>query len=239
MLAPKAIIDQIKRLMGEFLWNGGRGNNKRIHLVNWEMVKRPLVEGGLQIRESTHANIAMGCKILWQLHTEPNHSISQIIKLKYINNQSLKHFSTEKTPKDSLAWTLCSRGIEFFRTFLYRIPGNGRNTKLWSDKIMGHPPLAEVKEMDEIIAWLIEKGIWKLEDISDWDNNGNWQCWKFPRIPYCMKLQFETLIEAITDFALVHKDENDSWGWGIFGAYSAAQGYFQMQSRKDSIHPAS
>jgi hypothetical protein len=38
---------------------------------------------------------------------------------------------------------------------------------------MGQPPLAEVNEISELRAWLSAKGIRKIEDISDWDNNGN------------------------------------------------------------------
>jgi len=81
----------------------------------------------------------------------------------------------EKNPKGSLAWNLFSRGIEFFRSYLYRIPGNGKNTMLWRDNIMGHPPLAEVNEISELRAWLHVKGIRKIEDISEWDSHGNWQ----------------------------------------------------------------
>lgn len=43
MLAPKLISDQISRLMRKFLWNGGRGNNNRFHLISWDIVKRPIV----------------------------------------------------------------------------------------------------------------------------------------------------------------------------------------------------
>jgi len=48
---------------------------------------------------------------------------------------------------------------------------------------MGHFPLTENKEISEIRDWLRAKGIRKIEDISEWDSNGNWQRWNFPRIP--------------------------------------------------------
>jgi hypothetical protein len=129
----------------------------RFHLISWDTVKRPLVEGGLQIRDPLHANLAMGCKLLWQLYAEPNHPVSQIFKIKYLKNQSIKHFTVEKNPKGTQAWKLCSRGIEFFRSYLYRIPGNGKNTTLWRDSVMGHPPLAEVNEISELRAWLQQR----------------------------------------------------------------------------------
>ena len=133
------------------------------------MVKRPLVEGGLQIRDPVNANLAMGCKLLWQLHAEPDHPVSQIFKLKYLKRQSIKTYSMEKSPKGTQAWKLCNRGIEFFRTYLYRIPGNGKNTMLWSDSVMGHRPLSKTNEISEIREWLQSNGIRKIFDIYGWD----------------------------------------------------------------------
>lgn len=40
---------------------------------------------------------------------------------------------------------------------------------------MGHPPLTKVNKIYELRAWLHAKGIRKIEDISDWDSNGNWR----------------------------------------------------------------
>ena len=46
--------------------------------------------------------------------------------------------------------------------------------------------------------------------------------------------QLNALKEAISDFSPVHKDEEDTWGWGKTGVYTARQGYLQVQSKKDS-----
>ena len=114
LLAPRQIADQISCLTRNFLWSGGKGNSNRFHLVNWELVKRPFNEGGLQIRDPLHANLALGCKILWQLTSEPTHPISQILILKYLRNKSITTFNPASSPKGTLVWSLCCRGIEFF-----------------------------------------------------------------------------------------------------------------------------
>lgn len=80
LLAPKKITKQISRMIRDFLWRGGRGNQRKIHLVNWDIVKRPIYEGGLQIRDLGHANLALGGKILWTLFSNSKHPISQVIK---------------------------------------------------------------------------------------------------------------------------------------------------------------
>ena len=63
LLAPKAIMNQISKLLGDFLWGGGKGNQHRMHLVNWETVKTPFLEGGIQIKYPRKSNIAMGGKL--------------------------------------------------------------------------------------------------------------------------------------------------------------------------------
>jgi hypothetical protein len=51
LLAPKSVTDLISKLLRDFLWQGGKGNQNKFHLVKWETVKRPISEGGLQIRD--------------------------------------------------------------------------------------------------------------------------------------------------------------------------------------------
>ena len=57
-------MSQISKLLRDFLWNGGKGNQIKLHLVSWDIVKRPLSEGGMQIRDPGLANLAMGGKII-------------------------------------------------------------------------------------------------------------------------------------------------------------------------------
>jgi ribonuclease HI len=237
LLAPRQIADQISCLIRNFLWSGGKGNSNRFHLVNWELVKRPINEGGLQIRDPLQANLALGCKILWQLTSEPTHPISQILILKYLRNKSIITFNPASSPKGTLAWSLCCRGIDFFRMHLYKIPGNGKKTRLWRDRIMGHHPLSEINEIADLRVWLRARGIRKIEDIVEWEEDGNWKGWNLPNIPEHLKDQLNLFTAEIADFAPVHKNEEDTWGWGQTGVYSAKQGYLQMQSKKDSVHP--
>ena len=65
MLAPKSITSQISKLLRDFLWNGGKGNQSKLHLVSWDILKIPLMEGGLQIQDPGLANLVMGGKIIW------------------------------------------------------------------------------------------------------------------------------------------------------------------------------
>ena len=65
LLAPKSISAQIAKLLRDFLREGGKGNQKKMHLVSWEIIKRPISEGGLNIRDPELVNLALGGKLLW------------------------------------------------------------------------------------------------------------------------------------------------------------------------------
>ena len=75
LLTPKSITAHISKILRDFLWNGGKGNQNKIHLVNWEILKRPLSEGGFQIHDPGLANLALGGKIVWQLFAKKSNRL--------------------------------------------------------------------------------------------------------------------------------------------------------------------
>ena len=40
LLAPKAITNKINELLRRFLWEGGRNNERKLHLVSWDKVTK-------------------------------------------------------------------------------------------------------------------------------------------------------------------------------------------------------
>ena len=105
---------------------------------------------------------------------------------------------------------------------------------LWQDSIMGHPPLANYEDLKDIHEWLSQHGVLRLEDISIWDEIGNWQSWAFPRVPEHLQSQQNILRVELTDSAVVHKQALDSWGWGNIETYSATQGFMYLQSQHET-----
>ena len=66
---------------------------------------------------------------------------------KYLKGAPLRNLQEENTPKGTLLWNLCRRGLDFFQKHVYRIPGNEIKTMLWHDSIMGHAPLINSEEI--------------------------------------------------------------------------------------------
>ena len=77
---------------------GGKGNQNKMHVVSWDILKRPISEGGLQIRDPGLANLAMGGKLIWKQYADKKHSISKIFWMKYLKGGSLRNLTTSNTP---------------------------------------------------------------------------------------------------------------------------------------------
>jgi hypothetical protein len=141
---------QINKLLRDFLWHGGKGNQHKFHLVRWEIVKLPLREGGLQIRDPALVNTTLGCKILWKMHSEPSHLISKTLLHKYIPSAKIQNLQNATYRKSTQLWQLCLKGTRIFTQDLYRVPRNGKRTYLWTDRIMGRSSLASNATLNEI-----------------------------------------------------------------------------------------
>ena len=144
LLSPKSISSQISKLLRDFLYNGGKGNQNKMHLVRWDIIKRPISEGGLQIWDPNLAHLEMGDKLIWKLYVDKNHHVSEIFRMKYLKGDSLRSLISFSTLAGTTIWNSCRKGIDKFNQQLYRIPGNGKRILLWEDKISGNTPLSSV-----------------------------------------------------------------------------------------------
>ena len=86
----------------------------------------------------------------------------------------------------------------------------------------------------ETMNWLMNKGIIRLADITSWDVNGNWNAWSLPLmtkhdLPNYSAHQ-NLLLNRLMGLTPIYRTRKDSWGWGIFGVYSIANGFKQLQS---------
>eukprot|EP00253_Pinus_taeda_P009869 PITA_09869 len=160
LFAPKSVTDQISKILRDFLWQGGKGNQHKIHLVKWDLVKRLIPEGGLQIRDPALVNLAMGGKILWNLFKDPKHPVIETLKSKYAHKVPLRNLQASQTINNTQVWKLCSKSLNFFKGKAYKIPGNGKQTNLWYDRIIDRDPLSEVEEITKLKNWLEHTGIY-------------------------------------------------------------------------------
>ena len=89
------------------------------------------------------------------------------------------------TPKGTIIWNLYRARLEFFSQQLFRIPRNKKQIFLWEYSINGKSPLNSYSSITEIKDWMEIKGLFRLYDISAWDNDGNWKAWVLLELPDC------------------------------------------------------
>ena len=89
---PKAICNKMDVIFRAFQWGHDLGE-KRMHLVNWDMVCKPKREGGLALRKFGLMNQAMLAKQFWRISQNPYSLISKTFKAKYFTNASIHECS--------------------------------------------------------------------------------------------------------------------------------------------------
>jgi hypothetical protein len=158
LLAPKTISKKIDALLRKFFWGGGKNCERKIHLVKWDTVKTPKMEGGLNIRDVESHNIAMGGKMLWNMITGKRSWSKQLLRKKYfLGSRDRCLEKPTKTRKGSPIFHLCQRAMPLLKSQLTWIPGNGSKISIWDDSILGGLPLSVLREIENIKVWLLHK----------------------------------------------------------------------------------
>ena len=84
VLDPKNVMNNICKEIRKFLWQGGKVQTKKFHLVKWDTVKKAKRHGGLGIRDPKQMSRAMGAKMVWRLVTGKKEWWKEVIRKKYI-----------------------------------------------------------------------------------------------------------------------------------------------------------
>jgi hypothetical protein len=113
MLAHFGIINQISMRVRKFLWQGGKSNEKKFHLVNWNQVKCSMERGGLGIRDLEIMSTAMGEKMLWRLIIGKIYWWKHVIWKKYFTGTRQR--CLESLPK-------IIKASQFFNLLIFPIP---------------------------------------------------------------------------------------------------------------------
>ena len=90
VLAPRNVIISICKEIRKFLWQGGKVQSKKFHLVKWEMVKRPKLQGGLGIRDPEFVCKSLGAKLVWRLVTGKKEWWKEVIRKKIYQKDQIK-----------------------------------------------------------------------------------------------------------------------------------------------------
>jgi hypothetical protein len=137
---PASTCNMLDKLNREFLW-GDTENKKKIHLVKWDNVCRPKIEGGLGIKKTELMNQAMLAKTSWRIIQNDTGLWCKVLKDKYLKQRSLLDNNYKCPARTSSTWRSFVHGAKLIRKgILWRI-GNGNNINFWNDRWVGDSAL--------------------------------------------------------------------------------------------------
>jgi hypothetical protein len=168
-IIPNSILNTLRKIMMNFLWNGNRETN-HIHLCKWEQISVPKRNGGWGLRNLLDFKQAMAANSLWRVLTSPS-IWHRVIKDKYLSHLSvinwLRSF-TFQAWSSSCIWGGLLKSIHLILQWLSWNPGKGQLIELGRDKILD---LGEKYFLSDIlISDLHERHIYSLAQAQRTDD---------------------------------------------------------------------
>jgi hypothetical protein len=229
LLAPGSIVTKLEVLQRKFLWEGGKQTNKRAHLISWDKVSKPLLEGGLSLKNTKTQNLALGAKLLWRIISGKTAWCKEALWKKYFSGPRRR--CVERLPNVQMGspiFTLCRKLNEQFISQLTWVPKNGKQIKIWDDSILGDPPLNLNQNLQRLQTWMDEQNLRTLFDISVWGTarHKQWQGWAVSNLPLELEQEWASLKISLHGKSPLRKRARDKRGWGKEAKpYSTALGY--------------
>jgi hypothetical protein len=121
---PQSICDSIDQTTRNFIWRDS--NNKGIHLVGWDKIARPKIQGGLGIRPAREANICLLGKLVWDMVQSSNKLWVDLLSNKYTTGPAILH--TNCLPNASPTWSSIIRAKNILKDGFSWRAGSGSSS---------------------------------------------------------------------------------------------------------------
>lgn len=130
--APKLVMNQLERVMRDFLWGSNREKIK-IHWVGWKDICKLVSQGSLGIRSLGVTNRGLFNKWVWRFGVEKNASWQMIVDTKYEESYLGWTNGIPKGARGCGVWANICKGEEgIFRFVRFKI-NNGERVRFWHD----------------------------------------------------------------------------------------------------------
>eukprot|EP00253_Pinus_taeda_P013197 PITA_13197 len=129
------------------------------------------MEGGLNFKNLSNQNIAMGAKLLWRIIAPKSGWAQLALWKKYFRGQRARCLDKPKITTGTMIHKLCEKASALINLHAHWIPGNGKRIQIWEDRIMGSDPLGDDRSLVLLKEWMDKASIKTPWDLSHWEND--------------------------------------------------------------------
>lgn len=141
---PSRVLKELDRAVRHCVW-GDIAEERRIHLISWEVLCRPKERGGFGLKGAEGMNKAMLAKLRWRLLMQGDDLWAKIIRQKYgVSIDGPVTFKSKQ--RASLTWRGLQWAEELLRKGLRWRLGDERRIRFWSDIWLDDHPLMQSEE---------------------------------------------------------------------------------------------
>jgi hypothetical protein len=182
--------------------------NKKMHLVNWNLVCSPKSQGGLGVLNLGYMNDALLTKWLWNLENS-NGLWQNIITKKYIKGKPL--ISVKQRQNDSQFWKKLLSLREVFFKHCKVVVGNGYKTSFWKNSWIGDGPLAV--KFPVLFDLALDKDVSVNKVLSS-----DFDALSFRRrMMGSLQVLFDELVALCANYTLTDQEDRVNWCMGNKG----------------------
>ena len=163
---PKMLCNNIDKTVKNFIW-GSSKDERKLHLINWEIMTKGKDMGGLGIRSMQKMSLAFMAKLRWRLLLAKNELWAQILHSKYVK-RNLEVSKIKKKRKSSNAYQGSVVAKSIIKKGMKSKVYNGKNTLFYRDKWLENSLL-----LDSTLKDIILEESYKTVEMY-WSGQGGW-----------------------------------------------------------------
>ncbi|RVW23310.1 putative ribonuclease H protein [Vitis vinifera] len=138
---PKSVVKRLEKIQRDFLWGGG-SLERKVHLINWEVVCTSKEKGGLGMRRIDSLNKALLGKWVWRFVVEKDNLWRLMIGVKYGQEEFGWKTREGRGTYGVGVWKEIMKEAKWcWENIKFKV-GKGTRIKFWSDQWCGNERLS-------------------------------------------------------------------------------------------------
>ncbi|XP_050124740.1 uncharacterized mitochondrial protein AtMg00310-like [Malus sylvestris] len=129
-LLPKSFCEELNMMKAKFGWSGDLGKRK-MHWLNWRVLCKPKMDGGLGFRDLYAFNLALLAKQAWRFMRDTKGLVYHVFKARYFPN--IDFLNARVTANSSYVWHSIAASPPVLQKGLQWQVGDRKTIRIWKD----------------------------------------------------------------------------------------------------------